>query len=63
MSDRPQSERDLTPLLERRFGVRAAGSTPAREVVAGLVTFATLSYILFVQPAVLGARGCIRPTV
>lgn len=43
----------LASLLERRFGVRAAGSTVAREVSAGLVTFATLSYVLFVQPAVL----------
>lgn len=44
-------------VIERLFGVRAAGSTPAREVRAGLVTFATLSYILFVQPALLGAAG------
>ncbi len=43
--------------LERRFGIRAAGSTPGREITAGVVTFATLSYILFVQPAVLGAAG------
>lgn len=44
-------------VLERRFGIRAAGSTMGREVAAGIVTFATLSYILFVQPAVLGATG------
>lgn len=43
--------------LERRFGVRAAGSTVRREVVAGLVTFSTLSYVLFVQPAVLAQAG------
>ena len=28
-----------------------------REIVAGLVTFATLSYILFVQPAILSQTG------
>lgn len=44
-------------VLERRFGIRAAGSTVGREVAAGIVTFATLSYILFVQPAVLGGTG------
>lgn len=40
--------------LERRFHLAQAGTTPARELLAGLSTFATLSYILFVQPAVLG---------
>jgi AGZA family xanthine/uracil permease-like MFS transporter len=44
--------------IERRFGVRARGSTPAREVTAGLTTFATLSYILFVQPALLSDPAC-----
>lgn len=40
-------------LLERIFRLRDAGTTVGREVVAGLVTFSTLSYILFVQPAIL----------
>ena len=44
--------------IERRFGVRAHGSTPAREIGAGLATVATLSYILFVQPAVLSDPAC-----
>lgn len=43
--------------LDRRFGIHAAGSTVGREVQAGVLTFATLSYILFVQPAVLGGAG------
>jgi AGZA family xanthine/uracil permease-like MFS transporter len=43
--------------LERRFRLVEAGTTARREVVAGLTTFATLSYILFVQPAVLSACG------
>ncbi len=45
-------------LLERRFGLHAAGTSVRTEVTAGLVTFATLSYILFVQPAVLSSPGC-----
>lgn len=42
--------------LERRFGLAAEGTTVGRELLAGLTTFATLSYILFVQPAVLGLQ-------
>lgn len=43
--------------LERRFRLTESGTTVRREVTAGLTTFATLSYILFVQPTVLGAAG------
>ncbi len=54
----PVSGGRLSGWLERRFGMRARGSTPGREVAAGLATFATLSYILFVQPAVLSDPAC-----
>lgn len=40
--------------LEKWFAVRMRGSTVSREVLGGLATFLTLSYILFVQPAVMG---------
>lgn len=43
--------------LDRQFGITAAGSTLRREVVGGLTTFATMSYIVFVQPTVLSAAG------
>jgi AGZA family xanthine/uracil permease-like MFS transporter len=39
--------------LEARFAIRARGSTVGREVLGGLATFLTLSYILFVQPFVM----------
>jgi AGZA family xanthine/uracil permease-like MFS transporter len=42
-------------LLERFFGIRQAGSTVRIELVAGLTTFMTMAYILFVNPSVLGA--------
>ncbi len=42
-------------VLERFFAIKAAGSTPAREVRAGLTTFLTMAYILFVNPHILGA--------
>ncbi|MBI4512885.1 MAG: NCS2 family permease [Gemmatimonadetes bacterium] len=44
-------------LLDRLFGVTAAGSTVARELVAGTTTFATMSYIVFVQPSILAVAG------
>ncbi|MBN2310652.1 MAG: NCS2 family permease, partial [Candidatus Hydrogenedentes bacterium] len=43
--------------VKRFFGVEEAGSTVSREVVGGLTTFATMSYIVFVQPTVLAACG------
>jgi AGZA family xanthine/uracil permease-like MFS transporter len=43
------------PVLERIFRLGDAGTTVRAEVIGGLTTFVTLSYIVFVQPAVLGA--------
>ncbi|HKY32260.1 MAG TPA: NCS2 family permease [Candidatus Polarisedimenticolia bacterium] len=43
--------------LERFFRVREAGSTVRREALAGLTTFLAMSYILFVNPAVLSQAG------
>ena len=43
--------------LDQYFGISDAGSTVRREVVGGLTTFATMSYIVFVQPTVLSACG------
>ena len=39
------------------FQIRTRGSTVGREVVGGLTTFMAMSYILFVQPAVLKQAG------
>lgn len=44
-------------MLEKLFRLKEAGTTPKREIVAGSTTFATLSYIIFVQPAILSAAG------
>lgn len=43
--------------IDRYFGISASGSTYRRETVGGLTIFATMSYIIFVQPAVLSAAG------
>ncbi len=44
-------------MLERLFHVRAAGSTPGREVLGGVTTFLTMAYILAVNPVFLTAAG------
>jgi AGZA family xanthine/uracil permease-like MFS transporter len=41
--------------LDRFFGYRARGSSLRTEVVAGLTTFMTMAYILFLNPSILGA--------
>src|SRR3954464_4469474 len=43
--------------LERRFAVRERGSTVRTELLGGVVTFLTMAYIVFVNPAILGAAG------
>ncbi len=44
-------------MLEKWFKLSAQGTTPRREVVAGLTTFAAMAYILTVNPAILSATG------
>ena len=44
-------------MIERLFHLRESGTNVRVETVAGVTTFMTLSYIIFVQPAVLGAAG------
>jgi AGZA family xanthine/uracil permease-like MFS transporter len=49
-------------MLERLFRLREHGTTVRTEVVAGVTTFLTMSYIIFVQPAVLSGVMFGRPT-
>lgn len=54
----PQNSAPQNPALsglDRFFGLSALGSTVPRELRAGLTTFLTMSYILFVNPQVLSA--------
>ena len=44
-------------ILERVFGLAARGTSVGQEVRAGAVTFLTMSYILFVNPQILGQAG------
>ena len=47
----------MNAFLDRRFGVSARGSSVRLEALGGLSTFLTMSYILFVNPAILSAAG------
>ena len=49
-------ERSL-PGLTRLFALDRHGTSAGREVVAGLTTFTTMSYIVVVNPAILSAAG------
>jgi len=44
-------------MLERLFNLKEQGTDVRTEIMAGITTFMTMSYIIFVQPAVLGAAG------
>ncbi len=39
--------------MDKYFGISAAGSTIRKEIVAGITTFLTLAYIIFVNPSIL----------
>ena len=43
--------------LERVFKLADHGTTVRTELLAGVTTFVTMAYIIFVQPTVLGAAG------
>src|SRR5262245_52169627 len=44
-------------MLERLFRLRERGTTVRREVLGGATTFATMAYIVVVNPAILSAAG------
>jgi AGZA family xanthine/uracil permease-like MFS transporter len=49
-------------MLERHFRLREHGTSVRTELAAGLTTFLTMSYIIFVQPAVLSGVMFGQPT-
>jgi AGZA family xanthine/uracil permease-like MFS transporter len=56
MAEQPQSAK-AENLIARYFAFNRAGTTFSREIVAGLTTFVTMSYIIVVNPAILKAAG------
>jgi adenine/guanine/hypoxanthine permease len=43
--------------LDRRFKFAENGTTPGRDTMAGVTTFIVMSYIIFVNPSILGFVG------
>ncbi len=50
-------------LLDNIFKLQEHGTTVKTEVVAGLTTFLTMAYIIFVNPAILGDAGMPKEAV
>ena len=50
-------------LLERTFRLAEHGTTVRTEVLAGLTTFLTMAYIVFVNPSILAEAGMPRGAV
>ena len=50
-------------MFEKFFQLRAHDTTVRTEIVAGLTTFLTMSYIIFVNPSILSSTGMDRNAV
>jgi adenine/guanine/hypoxanthine permease len=50
----------ITQVFDRYFHFTERGSTFSREILAGMTTFSTMSYVLVVHPLVLSAAGMDR---
>ena len=53
----PAEPSGLAAKLDRYFGLSAAGTSVPTELRAGLATFLTMAYIMFVNPAILEKAG------
>lgn len=55
--------RTLSGGIDRAFHISESGSSIKRESLAGLTTFVSMAYILFVNPSVLGDAGMNKGAV
>ncbi|MBM3293936.1 MAG: NCS2 family permease [Candidatus Aminicenantes bacterium] len=53
----------MSGILDRFFKLRESGTSVRTEFVGGATTFMTMSYIIFVQPAILSQTGMDRGAV
>jgi len=61
MNDLPATK---TPsFLDRHFGLTEAGTTVRTEIIAGVTTFLTMVYIVFVNPTILANAGMDKGAV
>src|ERR1700683_5848114 len=64
MSQAATTGTPTTPsVLDRYFGLSTSGSNVRTEFIAGLTTFLTMVYIVFVNPQILGNTGMDRGAV
>src|SRR5690242_21930174 len=56
-SEKTGSDSSAAAALERYFGLKAQGTDVRTEFIAGLTTFLTMVYIVFVNPTILGKAG------
>ncbi|WP_313035240.1 solute carrier family 23 protein, partial [Massilia alkalitolerans] len=50
-------------MLDRFFKLTQSGTTVRTELLAGLTTFLTMVYIIFVNPSILGDAGMPKESV
>lgn len=56
-------ERENLSFLDRFFKLTENGTTVRTELLAGLTTFLTMAYIIFVNPSILGDAGMPKDSV
>src|SRR5215211_5301038 len=62
MTDATKSSSER-PFLDRYFGLSESGSDVRTEFIAGVTTFLTMVYIVFVNPQILGNAGMDKGAV
>ena len=62
MTDATKAVRERSP-LDRYFGLRESGSDVRTEFIAGVTTFLTMVYIVFVNPQILSNAGMDKGAV
>jgi AGZA family xanthine/uracil permease-like MFS transporter len=50
-------------MLDKLFGLKASGTNARTEILAGITTFVTMAYIMFVNPAILSIAGMDKGAV
>lgn len=59
----PLKNEEETKLLEKLFALRERQTNVQTEIMAGITTFVTMAYILFVNPSILSAAGMDKNAV
>jgi AGZA family xanthine/uracil permease-like MFS transporter len=62
MIDAPESTSERS-LVDRYFGLTESGTDIRTELIAGITTFLTMVYIVFVNPQILGNAGMDKGAV